>query len=129
MAESAKNGLSRAVSTVRDMIENGIDSQPTIRPVLDLSGVEAGAGAISGMLGTPSVRTMANIGAISSMMKTGQNGMSNADVVSAIKDLGNKLGDISGDTYTFGNVTYGSDSEISGAVQTLVRAAKMERRT
>ena len=78
---------------------------------------------------TPSVRTMSNIRAINSMMSSSQNGMSNDDVVSAIKDLGRRIGDISGDTYNFGGITYGSDSEIAGALQTIVRAARIERRS
>ena len=130
MAESAKIGLSRAISKVRDMVESGIDAQPTIRPVLDLSAVAAGAGSINSMFNmNPSVGAMSNIRAINSMMNSGQNGMTNDDVVSAIKDLGRKLGDISGDTYNFGSITYGSDSEIAGALQTIVRAARIERRS
>ena len=129
MAESAKDGLSKAVSAVRDIVENGIDAQPTIRPVLDLSNVESGAGAISGMLGTPSVRAMSNIGAISSMMSSGQNGLSNADVVSAINNLGKKLGNMSGDTYNVGGVTYDDGSNVSNAVKEIVRAARIERRS
>lgn len=49
MASAAKTGLSNAISKVKDYIENGIDSQPTIRPVLDLSNVEAGAGELSAL--------------------------------------------------------------------------------
>lgn len=41
MAKSAKTGLSNAVSKIRDVIDGNIDTQPTIRPVLDLSDVEA----------------------------------------------------------------------------------------
>ena len=40
MADSAKTGLGNAIAKVRDMIDNGVDSQPTIRPILDLSDVE-----------------------------------------------------------------------------------------
>lgn len=43
IAKSAKNGLSNAVSKVVDVINGDIDTQPTIRPVLDLSNVETGA--------------------------------------------------------------------------------------
>lgn len=45
-----KEGLRNAVSKIGDFIENGIDSQPTIRPLLDLSDVTEGAGRLSALL-------------------------------------------------------------------------------
>ena len=50
VAKSAKEGLRNAVSKIGDFIENGIDSQPTIRPLLDLSDVTEGAGRLSALL-------------------------------------------------------------------------------
>lgn len=50
VAKSAKEGLRNAVSKIGDFIENGIDSQPTIRPLLDLSEVTEGAGRLSALL-------------------------------------------------------------------------------
>lgn len=41
MAKSAKTGLQDAISKVVDMMDENIDYQPTIRPVLDLSEVES----------------------------------------------------------------------------------------
>lgn len=49
MAEAAKTGLSNAVSKIRDFISGDIDVQPTIRPVLDLSNVESGAGRLNAL--------------------------------------------------------------------------------
>lgn len=40
MADSAKTGLGNAIAKVKNMIDNGVDGQPTIRPILDLSDVE-----------------------------------------------------------------------------------------
>lgn len=50
VAKLAKEGLRNAVSKIGDFIENGIDSQPTIRPLLDLSDVTEGAGRLSALL-------------------------------------------------------------------------------
>lgn len=50
VAKSAKEGLRNAVSKISDFIENGIDSQPTIRPLLDLSDVTEGVGRLSALL-------------------------------------------------------------------------------
>ena len=75
----------------------------------------------------PSVKMLANVGSISSMMNKNQNG-TNDDVISAIKDLGSKLIGRSGDTYQINGVTYDDGSNITDAVKTLVRAARVERR-
>ena len=75
----------------------------------------------------PSVGVMANVGAISSMMNNNQNG-SNSDVIAAIENLGRKIGNTSGDTYNVNGITYDDGSNVSDAVKTLVRAARVERR-
>lgn len=127
-AENAKKGLTKALSMMADAIDSDIDVQPTIRPVIDLSDVERGASSINGIFSmSPSVGLMSNIGAINSIMGAGQNGV-NDDVISAIKDLGRKLGSISGDTYHIDGITYDDGSNVSEAIKTLVRAARVERR-
>ena len=128
IAEMAKDGLGKAISTITDVINSDMDTQPTIRPVLDLSDVRSGASTINGILDmAPSVGVMTNVRAINSMMNN-QNGV-NDDVVSAIKALGSQLGGRSGDTYQINGITYDDGSNITSAVRTLVRAAKIERRT
>ena len=128
MASKAKSGLSDAVAKISDVINSDIDAQPTIRPVLDLSDVRAGASSISRMFGAnPSVGVMSNVRAITSMMNGNQNG-GNDDVISAIKDLGNKISGKTGDTYQINGITYNDDSNVSDAVATLVRAVRVERR-
>lgn len=47
IADSAKRGLSDTISELSDSIMSDIDSQPTIRPVLDLSNVERGTQRIN----------------------------------------------------------------------------------
>lgn len=126
MGDSARSGLSDAISTVKDIINGEVDMQPTIRPVLDLSNVQAGAGAINGMFGS-SVGLMANVGTINSMMNNRQNGASD-DVVSAINALRKDLENVGNTTYTINGITYDDGSNVSDAIKTLVRAAKVERR-
>ena len=128
MAGSALDSTKKALSNVVRMMNSDISSQPTIRPVLDLSDVSAGAGAINGMFNmTPSVGVMSNIGTISSMMNRVQNG-ANDDVISAIKDLGRTIGNASGDTYQINGITYDDGTEVSDAIGAIVRAARIERR-
>ena len=51
----------------------------------------------------------------------------NSDVISAIKDLKEGLNN-NGPSYTINGITYDDGSNITSAVETLVRAAKIERR-
>ena len=127
MGDNAISAVSNAIARISDIVNSDVDSQPTIRPVMDLDNVRSGMDAISRMLGaTPSVGVLANVNAISSSMNRGQNGAS--DVVSAIKDIGKKLSSSSGDTYNINGITYDDGSNIAEAVKTLVRATKVERR-
>ena len=129
LAKSALLGFRDAISTAKDMVENGIDSQPTIRPVLDLSDITANASKITSLFDmNPSVGVLANVGAISNGMNSAQNGKTNEDVISAINGLKDTLGTKAGDTYTIGSITYDDGSEVSNAIKTLVRAARVERR-
>ena len=131
MAGYARDGLADAISRISSIVEDGIDAQPTIRPVLDLSEVSAGAGAINGMFGmTPSVGLLANVGGINSMMNRRiQNGVSNGDVVSAIESLGRRISNMPRNTYQVNGITYDDGSNIAGAVRELIRAARVEGRT
>ena len=129
VADHAMSGLNNAVSTVYDLISNGIDAEPTIRPVLDLSAVSAGANQINGMLSmNPSIGAMANVAAINSMMSGRQNG-SNSDVVSAIKDLGASLSGNAGVTNNYINGVSNGDGNVADAIGIIVSAAMRERRT
>lgn len=130
LGSTTTSAISSAISAIAAGIDSDMDMQPTIRPVIDLSEVRAGAAAVNGMFtATPSVGLLANVRSINTMMnRRNQNGV-NDDVVSAINDLKKTLGETSGDTYTFGNITYGDDSAVSKAVGDLVRAIRTERRT
>lgn len=129
MADSSIWNVKKAVSRLDNLLSSNIDAQPTIRPVVDLSGVRTGANAIGDIFGSgPSIGVMANINAINSGMNhRGQNG-GNDDVVSAIKDLGKTISTASGDTYQINGITYDSGSEVSDAIQTLIRASIIEGR-
>lgn len=123
----AKNALNRSLMRIADIIDNNIDVNPSIRPVMDLSDIENGAAAIDSLLSTThSVGLMNNLNAISYGMRNRQKG--NDDVISAIDKLGKSLGNSRGDTYSINGITYDDGSNIKEAVETLVRAAKIERR-
>ena len=131
MANSALNSTSRILSDIASVIDSDVDCQPTIRPVVDLSNIESSKGLIGGMLGglTPSLGVIADVNSINGSMNAKLQNGSNNDVISAIEKLGNSLGSIGGgDTYNINGITYDDGSNITNAVSTLVRAARIERR-
>ena len=126
MADEARKGLSNAISKVNDILNDDRTNQPTIRPVLDLTDIESGAGKINGLFNNVNVGS--NLNAITFGMRSkGQNGTAN-DVVSAINKLGSNIGS-GGDTYNINGITYDNQSSIAEAIQVLIRAANIERRS
>lgn len=126
IADSAITAMQSSISMIANAVNDNIDAQPTIRPVLDLSNVEAGARSLNGMLGSSQLSASLS-GDMSRSIGAIQNGNNNRELLSAIKDLQGNVGN-SGDTYQINGITYDDGSAISSAVQTLIRAAKIERR-
>lgn len=128
MSNNAIDATSKVLSSITAALTDDVNTQPMIRPVVDLSNVESSSDAISNMLAMdPTVSAFSNVRSISAMMNRNQNG-ANDDVVSAIKDLGKTIGKASGDTYQINGITYDSGSEVSEAIQTLIRASIIEGR-
>jgi hypothetical protein len=128
LGETATGSISKSVSKIADIVNSDIDAQPTIRPVLDLSDVQAGASSISSLFSDNHTLTVgaSGVGAISASMANRQNG--NNELLSAINKLANS-NNKSGDTYQINGINYSEGSDVADAIQTLVRAAKMEGRT
>lgn len=126
IGDSATSGVSEAISRIKYALDENVDIQPTISPVLDLSDIKNGANAINGLLdGTP---LNASLGSISTAMnRRNQNGTTN-DVVYAINKLRKDLSELDRNSYNIGNVSYEEGSDVANAIQTLVRAAVRERR-
>lgn len=128
MSNNAIDSASKVLSNVNAVLTDDVNTQPMIRPIVDLSNVESSSDAISSMLTMdPTVSAFSNARSISTMMNRNQNG-ANDDVVSAIKDLGKTIGKTSGDTYQINGITYDSGSEVSEAIQTLIHASIIEGR-
>lgn len=126
MGELANSGITKAIRNISETVTDNIDANPTIRPVMDLSDVRSGVRTLNGMIGSGS--TIGAVGTISTMMsRRGQNGVE-SEVVSAINKLRKDLGNVGNTTYSINGITYDNGSEIAGAMQTIVRAARQERR-
>lgn len=129
MSSVAMKSVSDTVSKIATAIDSDMDVQPTIRPVLDLSNVRSGAGAIGDMLNMgSSTGVLARVGAISNSMNHRSQNVSNADVVSAIDRLDRHLDNVGNTTYTIGGITYDDGSNIATAVRDLTRYARIEGR-
>ena len=75
-----------------------------------------------------SVGVQANVGAISTMMSGRSQNGTNADVISAIDKLRKGLENAGTTSYNINGITYDDGSNVAEAIQTLIRAAKIERR-
>ncbi len=129
MTNTALNGTKQAVAGIAEMMSIDADYQPAIRPVLDLSDVESGAGSIASMFNnSPSIGVNSNLRAIGSMINENSQNGSNDDVVSAINKLRKGLDNVGNTTYTINGVTYDDGSNIHDAMSAIVRQARIERR-
>lgn len=129
LGQTATDTISSAISRISDVVNSDIDTQPTIRPVLDLSDVRNGASTINGMFSGRTLSVDARTaGLVSASMAGRQNGDGTSDVVSAIKALRKDISNMPRDSVSIGGITYSGDSEINDAVHTLVRAARLEGR-
>lgn len=129
LGDTAAKSISSTVAKISDYVTNSVDSTPTIRPVLDLSDVESGVGLLDGMFGNDfSVGAVGRVNAISSSMNGALQNGANDDLISAIKNLGKTLGGRTGDTYNVNGVTYDDGSNVSNAVESLVRAVRIGKR-
>ena len=128
IGELATQSVSQAISNVADIVANGLDSEPTIRPVVDLSDVTSGMDTLNSMWNSGvTLGAYGNLRDISNNMLRRQNG--NSDVISAINKLGKDIIGSSGNTsYTINGITYDDGSNVADAVSALIRAARIERR-
>lgn len=53
LGNTAVNSTTLALESLMDLVNNGIDATPTIRPVIDLSDVESGVTALNGLMTAP----------------------------------------------------------------------------
>lgn len=128
MGETAFDSIRSALSGMNDIIDSDMDTTPTIRPVLDLTNVKATAGKLNGLFTDPAFTPLANLRAIGNISaRNNQNGNSD-EVVRAINRLGKSLNNVGNIYNSINSVTYDNGSEISNAVETLVRAATVGRR-
>ena len=121
--ENVRNPL----KNVADILNDEIDVNPKITPVIDLSNVSEGTKLLSNMLADQDMQINARSGSIAGSVGKIQNKYDNSDVIAALNGLKESLNN-NGPSYTINGITYDDGSNVSAAVQTLVRAARIERR-
>ena len=129
LARRAIDGVSNTISAISNALNGEIDTSLVITPVMDLSNVNNGVKTIRDMMAENNQFSMnADVsGAISNSIGNIQNGNSNEQLLQAIKDLKSSMTN-KGTTYNINGITYDDGSNVTGAVETLIRAARIERR-
>lgn len=56
------NGLTSVLSTISDSVDTNLNSEPVIRPVLDLTNIEKGGSQLTNMLGTKGIDVTSSLG-------------------------------------------------------------------
>lgn len=129
LTEGIIENAQKPLSNLSKIIDGDINVNPTITPVLDLSNVERNSRRLGDLLpGSGSLSlTTDRATLMSSSIGQIQNGTDNSNIVSALKDLKASMAD-NRPSYTVNGITYDDGSNIVNAVESLVRAAKIERR-
>ena len=127
MTNTAVDTSNKAMTRILEAVNGSIDSQPSIRPVVDLSEAKTGIHALNAMLNTAdqSIGVRADLSGISYNMNTRNQNGSNSDVVNAINKLRSDLGNMERNSYTINGITYDDGSNIAGAITQIVQAARI----
>lgn len=115
---------------ITSIAEAGImDITPTIRPVMDTSGVFDGLNTIDNMMQSRKMMTARARITENVVAAYDQSKVSNRDVVNAVADLKSSMGSMRpNNTYTIGNLTYDESSSVAQAIETLFHASIVEGR-
>ena len=127
MTNTAVDTSNKAMTRILEAVNGSVDSQPSIRPVVDLSEAKTGIHALNAMLNTAdqSIGVRADLSGISYNMNTRNQNGSNSDVVNAINKLRSDLGNMERNSYTINGITYDDGSNIAGAITQIVQAARI----
>ena len=127
MTNTAVDTSNKAMTRILEAVNGSVDSQPSIRPVVDLSEAKTGIHALNAMLNTAdqNIGVRADLSGISYNMNTRNQNGSNSDVVNAINKLRSDLGNMERNSYTINGITYDDGSNIAGAITQIVQAARI----
>ena len=129
MADTATSTTQSVLAQMLSMIDSNIDAQPTISPVVDLSNARSGISALNGMFSTgQTIGIRASLNDINTSMNYKNQNGDIGEVISAINKLRKDIGNMEHATYQINGITYDDGSNISDAISTIVKAARIGRR-
>lgn len=129
VAEDTVRSIEKPMNNIS--LLDGINGDPVVRPVLDLSNIKSGSRTIGELINN-AAGTISSFGSINTGLVTNvgniQNGKDNSDIVGAISKLRKDINNIKGTTNIIEGITYDDGSAISNTLSDLVRMARVERR-
>ena len=130
MGEMAMSGLRATVSGINEILSANIDSEPVIRPVLDMSEIQNGASNLSSMFTAMNiVDPFGSFDVIGNAVDARRAATSLDDVVMALGSVEKSTSNIrGGDTFNVNGITYDDGSNIADAIRILTHAVVSERR-
>ena len=87
LGAKAINALRNTISNLGTMVEDGIDVEPTIRPVLDLSNFQSGIGQIDGMLDANRTMSLGYSGIITGRLSDTTNAISQREQLTILRRM------------------------------------------
>ena len=127
MADAARSGMNKGLDFMTNLLDSSMNSNPTITPILDLSSVKRSASALNGLLGTdPLTATLQRAASVGDVSPARQNDYV-GKIAKTISEL-KQVMDGAGNTYIIDGITYDDGSNVSSAIETLVRTTRLERR-
>ena len=130
---SAIKGLKSAISKVSEIMSDNMDTNPVISPVIDLRNVKSGSRQLNGMLTDMTNKSIGFRSSVSLANSVSSGMRPSVQVQDSVKDLVKALRDNNSfstkNTYNINGITYDDGSNVAEAVRTLIRAARVERRS
>ena len=127
----AVNGAMTALNSFANF-DIGIDCEPVIAPIVDMTNVENSASTISDLFSSanPTSSIVASVSGISADMNSMDRNAGSDEIVTAINKLSDKLENLeTGDNYSINGITYDDGSNIANAMNSIVRACRLQGRS
>ena len=130
---SAIKGLKSAISKVSEIMSDNMDTNPVIAPVVDLRNVKSGSRQLNGMLTDMTNKSIGFRSSVSLANSVSSGMRPSVQVQDSVKDLVKALRDNDSfstkNTYNINGITYDDGSNVAEAIRTIIRAARVERRS
>ena len=128
IGNTANSTLTSIASALEQSIQEDIGDGITITPVLDLSNVQNGVSQMHTMFnGFGEISTISRAEGANFMMNSSRRSSIN-DMIDAFQTYAEHSSEVSSNTYNINGITYDDGTNIANAVQTLITAARIERR-